>query len=245
MTSFTVSKSDSVISNMNIIQGTQGTATYSNSYTTGTYEPIRITNYVPNDYILGGTNSVYSGTSNNIYTNSATYSTEVTSSVTYSTGTFNDIVWFPMQTIQVYSGQDSIWISDPAGLSKKDQLRVKLRDNLAPSIKSRNNLLEKVLPNNELVALETLREELSETEYRKYLKHGFVLVKGKSGDIYQVFRNKSHTKVWRGGKLIEEICVRIKDNSIPKTDNVIAFKTMIEVDENEFKKLGNRYKFAA
>jgi hypothetical protein len=242
MTSFTVSSSDSVTSNLNITQGTYGTSTYTNSYTTGTYEPSRITNYVPDDYILGGTNSVNSVISNNIYTNSATYSTELSSYGTYS---IKDIIWYPMQTIQVYSGSDSIWVNDPAGLSKKDQLRVKLRDNLVPSIKSRNKLLEKVLPNNELVALETLREELSETEYRKYLKHGFVLVKGKSGDIYQVFRNKSHTKVWRGGKLIEEICVRIKDKSIPETDNVIAFKTMIEVDENEFKELGNRYKFAS
>jgi len=107
---------------------------------------------------------------------------------------------------------------------------------------TRGNLVDKV-PHNEMVAIETLREAISETEFRRYIKYGFILVKAKSGDTYQVFRNRSHTKIWRGGKLIEEICVRIADRQIPPTDNVIAFKTMIEIDEEEFKKSGNRFKF--
>lgn len=76
----------------------------------------------------------------------------------------------------------------------------------------------------------------------RYIKYGFVLVKGKSGDIYQVPRSSHYTNVWRNGKLIEKICVRIADSKIPLTDNVIAFKTIIETDENEFKKIGNVHK---
>jgi len=117
----------------------------------------------------------------------------------------------------------------------------KFKNNMRVNIKSRANVINKV-PKNEQVAIETLREMISETEFRKYIKYGFVLVKGKSGNTYQVFRNRSHTKVWRNGKVVEEVCVRIKSSAIPPTDNVIAFKTMIEADEDEFKKVGNIYK---
>jgi len=79
-----------------------------------------------------------------------------------------------------------------------------------------------------------------EKDFRKYIRYGFVLVNGKSGATYQIFRNMAHTKVWKGGKLIEEICVRIKDK-VPPTDNVIAFKVMIESDELAFKKIANVY----
>ena len=75
------------------------------------------------------------------------------------------------------------------------------------------------------------------------MKYGFVLIEGKSGKTYQIFRNAYHTKVWKGGKLIEEVCVRIKSNlKVPPTDNVIAFRTMIRIDEEEFRKIGNVYK---
>ena len=130
-------------------------------------------------------------------------------------------------------------------------------DGLAIHVKSRVDLPFNVTP-AEGQAIETLREMITETEFRRYLKYGFVLVKGAGGDTYQVFRNKSHTKVWRGGKVIEEICIRLKDSAviaenfwkpgdktIPPTDNVIAFKSMIEADEEGFKKSGNLYKMEA
>lgn len=42
------------------------------------------------------------------------------------------------------------------------------------------------------------------------------------------------------GELVEEICVRLK-SGMPPTDNVIAFKTIIETNEKYFALLGNRY----
>lgn len=194
--------------------------------------------------ITGYINNTITAATSNIYTNTwSTVGTSTGSYITYGTGTAY------VNNVNIINSTSSIFYSDGFGVfnpvSKKDVLRDKLRGNLKTSVKSRINLLDKALPQNEQIAIETLREEISETEYRKYLKHGFVLVKGKSGDIYQVFRNRSHTKVWRGGKLIEEICVRIKDSSIPQTDNVIAFKNMIEASEDEFKALGNRYKNVA
>ena len=93
----------------------------------------------------------------------------------------------------------------------------------------------------EIKAIETLREMISESEYRKYIKYGFLLVPGRNGVTYQIFKSQWHTKVWKNGKIIEEICVRLRDRNCPPTDDVIAFKTMIEIDEQEFRSLGNVY----
>jgi len=115
-----------------------------------------------------------------------------------------------------------------------------LRKQLIVCVKSRACPIAGI-DEREAKAIETLREMISETEYRKYIKYGFILVRGHSGAVYQIFREKSHTKVWEKGKLIEEICVRISDHDIPPTDNVIAFKVLIETSEDLFRKRGNVY----
>lgn len=117
--------------------------------------------------------------------------------------------------------------------------RRELKSQLTIIVKSRAQEVF-TFPDNELVAMQTLREMITEVEYRKYIKDGFITVRGQSGKVYQIFRNQSHTKVYYQGELIEEICVRLQGNT-PPTDSVIAFKTMIEVDEENFAALGNRY----
>jgi hypothetical protein len=92
----------------------------------------------------------------------------------------------------------------------------------------------------ERIALETLREYITEKEFRRYLRDRFLLVHGSSGKIYQIFRDRWHTKVWWQGQLIEEICVRLNSN-VPPTDNVIAFAHLLLTNEEEFRKLGNVY----
>jgi hypothetical protein len=147
---------------------------------------------------------------------------------------------------RIYNGlsNENFWYSNDCYVAadSKAITQARLKSNLVIQVRSRANLIDKNVAENERIALDTLREVVSETEFRKYLKYGFVLVQGKSGDTYQVFRNKSHTKVWRNGELVEEICVRLQDSNVPATDNVIAFKTMIETNEAEFKKCGNVYK---
>jgi hypothetical protein len=123
---------------------------------------------------------------------------------------------------------------------KQIQMMQKLKINLMIQVKSRVNLVRNV-NENEKVAIETLREMITESEFRKYIKYGFILVIGQSKRIYQIFRNSWHIKVWYKGQLEEEICVRIKDTNVPPTDNLIAFKTMIEADEDEIRTLGNVY----
>lgn len=115
-----------------------------------------------------------------------------------------------------------------------------LKKNLSPHIYPRANPI-KNKAENERVAIESLREQITESEFRKYMKFGFVLVRGQNGKTYQIFRNKQHIKVWEKGKVIEEICVRIKNYKIPPTDKIIAFLNMIQIDEEEFRKTGNIY----
>jgi hypothetical protein len=124
-------------------------------------------------------------------------------------------------------------------LNNTERKRREIRSNLAIIVKSRSQELRDI-QDNEWVAMQTLREMITETAYRRYLKDGFISVCGQSGKVYQIFRNRSHQKVYLKGELIEEICVRLKGD-VPPTDNVIAFKTMIEVDEESFAMLGNRY----
>lgn len=95
----------------------------------------------------------------------------------------------------------------------------------------------------ERIAMELLREIVTEKEWRRYLKRRFIVVRDSNGRMYQVFRDKWHSIVWEGGKKVAEICSRLPA-TMPPTDNVIAFKTMIESDEGQFEKAGNVYRMA-
>lgn len=119
--------------------------------------------------------------------------------------------------------------------------RYRIKNNLMIVIKSRARIFHNV-PKNEWHAAELLREMITETEFRKYMVHSFILVQGDSGKTYQVFRKRPHVKVWLNGKIVEEVCVNIEDRRIPPTDNVLALKVMIETDEEEFRKLANIYR---
>lgn len=146
---------------------------------------------------------------------------------------------------EITSGDEAAYIvnTDPSVILTDDYgCRAYPTTGLAAAIhiKSRTNALRNI-SEPEWVALDTLRESITEKEFRKYLRDGFLLVKGKSGMVYQIFRNHSHVKVWEHGKTVEEICVYFKNSNIPKTDKVLAFKIMIETDESAFKKLGNVY----
>lgn len=192
----------------------------------------------PNDFTSDATTTANVDMSKYLY---EPMTTDVTTSIT------NDwrSAWnMPVRvTPNIYSGY--VTIETGWARNKKNEFLEKIRNNLSICVKSRADDLRN-LPKNEQVAIESLREEISESEYRKYMKYGFILVKGQSGKVYQIFRNKWHTKVWRGGILVEEVCVRIKSNqNVPPTDNVLAFMTMIQANEEEFRKLGNVYKMAA
>lgn len=127
-------------------------------------------------------------------------------------------------------------VCEPATLEEK--VKKVIWDNMQVGIVGRFKMGK--VSSSEAIALETLRGMVGRMEFRRYLKDGFLVVTGASGLRYQIFRDNWHTKVWDGGNVVEEICVRILDE-VPPTDNVIAFKCMIECDEDEFRQIGNVY----
>jgi len=83
----------------------------------------------------------------------------------------------------------------------------------------------------EMKARESLRDMLSEKEWRKYLTNGFVMVLGNSGKWYQVFNKQKHLRVYEKGKFIKELCIHTDASECPPTDHVLNMKIMIECDE--------------
>jgi hypothetical protein len=173
------------------------------------------------------------------YYNSREYQTEYLGNFAYNHNNFGDIRFSHINyTGYAYTNfsDDIAIVHDYERMTKRNEIRAQLHI----WIKSRADEIRNI-SGNEKVAMRTLRDMISEADFRKYMKYGFISVKAKSGKIYQIFRNRLHTKVYLQGELVEEICVMMKGSNIPPTDKIIAFKTIIETDENAFKKMGNVY----
>lgn len=87
----------------------------------------------------------------------------------------------------------------------------------------------------ELRARETLRRILGEDRYQRFLKDGFVTIRGRSGKTYQVFPNTHFTNVYLDGEMIERLCVVLKGN-FPPTDSLIMRYLLILNDEEDFRR---------
>jgi len=116
----------------------------------------------------------------------------------------------------------------------------------------KNNLLIKVNRRNSGVhtgkwsleegrARDTLRDMLTEKDWRRYVTNGFIMVKGYSNNWYQIFSNKSEKiRVYRNGIHTHNICIHT-DNICPPTDHVINMKIRVELDEMSLWEGGNIY----
>jgi hypothetical protein len=91
----------------------------------------------------------------------------------------------------------------------------------------------------EVKALQLLRSLVTPENFRRYLKYGFVIVKGMSGLTYNVYRRKNAV-VFDGQNQVASLCVHLSGNKVP-TDEVIAKILMCECDEHEIWRRSNRY----
>lgn len=87
----------------------------------------------------------------------------------------------------------------------------------------------------ECVALSLLKSMLPSEHWKRYLRYGFVMVKGHSGLLYQIIRRHSHIIVYLRKEKIAELCIHFGGLSkkIPPTDEVIGKKIMVELSEME------------
>lgn len=90
----------------------------------------------------------------------------------------------------------------------------------------------------ELTALQLLRGLVGQDEFRRYLKYGFIMVRGASGLRYQIKRGRHVIDVWNERGRVHGICVYLAGN-YPPTDDTITRMLMAERDELELWRKGN------
>jgi hypothetical protein len=83
-------------------------------------------------------------------------------------------------------------------------------------------------------ARETLLRVLGEDKFKRFLKHGFVSVRAKSGLVYQIFPGHGITNVYEDGEKVERLCVVLRGN-FPPTDSLIMRYLLILNDERDFR----------
>lgn len=176
----------------------------------------------------------------------------VNSWINDSTSATTDRIYWPIEGVTV--GNDiingSTVINYPGGVvqlnpdpkrAKEELFRQKMRQQITGGIPLNHRRAQcrathrpadfsQVSP-SEVVALRLLRGMLSEEEWKRYLRYGFIIVRGDSGLVYQIVRNQSHVRVYRGGKKVAELCIYV--NGVPPTDQVIGKKVMVECCEKE------------
>ncbi len=89
----------------------------------------------------------------------------------------------------------------------------------------------------EIVALQLLRKMVAPDVFRRYLRDGFVSVRGASGLVYQIDR-VNLISVWDRGARVCTLCVHMRDR-LPPTDEVVAKMLIVECDEPDIWRRAN------
>lgn len=145
-------------------------------------------------------------------------------------------------TVQYDSSQRLVRITGyaPERVDLKAGIRRQIKENMRSSVqRNRTHLDWSQATPAELKARETLREMIPESEWRRYVANAFIMVRGASGNWYQIFgRRGERLRVYRDGKHIQSICIHT-DNRCPPTDHVLNMKFLVEFDEQAVLAGGN------
>lgn len=139
-------------------------------------------------------------------------------------------------------------------VDKKYALQQKIRSQLRVEVINHKNRMPRSLgfsadfstaTTAEIKALQLLKNLITETEWRKYLRSGILSIRGKSGLIYKIVRTQDHIWVHSPtGELLVELCVG-GQHQIPYTDRVISKKLIIETNEIDIWRRANIHPRAA
>jgi hypothetical protein len=207
------------------------------------------------NYLVSGTATTTVTTGSITYTNTGTGAVTIYSTPSGGTGFANYSVDYNAATAIVSSYDYGQYYTIDGGgtLTVNGVITEEMRKNFASQEKRarlRQNMVVRSVSRQieikqrsaaELVARRTLRDMLLESEYRRYLTNGFIMVKGASGKFYQIFSDQRHIKVYEKGVLTDELCIRTVENC-PPTDHVISMKLMAELEEHNLWKESNVYK---
>lgn len=125
---------------------------------------------------------------------------------------------------------------------KKQDFLDKMRRSL--SISPRRLGLESPKSPSEMKARDTLRDLISERDWRNYVMNGFLMIQGPSGKRYQVFNDQRRIRVFEGRENTYELCIHT-DRQCPPTDHVLNLKLFIEFDEDSVWKASNATRMSA
>ena len=122
-----------------------------------------------------------------------------------------------------------------------EEIKEAIKTNVLIKINYRQQFKAERLSESEIKARNSLRDMITEADWRKYITNGFVIAKGKSGKFYQIFKDQRKVRVYEHGNFINEICIHT-DAVCPPTDHVINIKLLVEYQEDHLWKNGNIYK---
>jgi hypothetical protein len=191
----------------------------------------------PNNCDIDATGTIVSTIVSNVI-----YVTRKWDGLTANSGTAtSNILWPNENPIYTYIQSNYPYTVDPKKM-KEEQFRQKMKQQITGSVPLNHRGAQprfahrladfsQVSP-SEIVALRLLRSMLDGEEWKRYLRYGFIIVRGESGLVYQIVRGQSHVRVFRGGKKVAELCIYVQGN-VPSTDSVIAKKVMVECSEKD------------
>lgn len=148
---------------------------------------------------------------------------------------------------------------DFSEIIREVKTRIKRNMSLDLGFMPKQSHIAKSISKEEDKARQTLRDLISEKEWRRYLANGYVLVKGskrffevdtdakkllrglQGPFVYQVFSNQSHIKVYSKGRKVKEICIHTDASECPPTDHILNMMMMLKHDEADVWDSGNIY----
>ncbi len=176
-----------------------------------------------------------------------TYSNDLTGADTYLSGSFTGTgsITSGATTTDIHDNATvSMWRLTDHGSVSGIRTRVDpraaiqgiIRSRQSPCIHTCRRPVRTASDIREKRARETLLKVLGESQFRSFLRNGFVTVRGKSGKVYTIHPGSKFTDVYQNGKQIEKLCV-IMAGDFPPTDSLIMRFLLILNDENEFRKI--------
>jgi hypothetical protein len=133
-------------------------------------------------------------------------------------------------TLQIVGDSNYTWMVQGAPPNKSQMVKSLVQRNLLAAARKRQAYgLTAQASAEELKARETLRDLITEAEWRRYVTNGFIMTKGQSGKWYRI-SNYERVAVYENGKQIETLCIH-SSNECPPTDHVINMKILAEIDE--------------
>ncbi len=157
---------------------------------------------------------------------------------------WNDNVTYPIAFTRATYGwpTTALTIDDikvpSAFKTRADRLRELIRKRSGPAILIGRTPAATKYDEREERARDVLRRVVGDERYRRFLAHGFVSVKARSGRVYCIYPGHQQTLVYQNGRMIERLCVVLR-GQFPPTDTLITRYLMLLNDEAGFRKIAN------